>query len=713
MNNFQHDLISLLVNQKKYDAITEFCHSKYPDEKDVVVSEYSGADIRLFNGSDGSINILCPKEMSTIQESAVTKAIENGTIFDDAETVDNTAKYLELTSLPYNAIINNGKEIPKHMHVAIGGVIGNMNDEGRCEVDDASLRNGYQCMRDMMDADTSDEQSVNKIVDNYLGNPDHMSLHKKLRYDIGDLHDEIESIKDINPEDCITDEDCCESFDEYDMDEIETESYICDDIEYYFDEVTGESYYDISPDDIFYQEGVISMVKSLKKLDYDPKTKTIITDIPLPGSKNGEKVRANIKFADSVALSRGTCVTWDTDMDGNPKPSTCVIHVAPRDMLGKEADFIETVKHEEGHMAVRYNPGAFKKDFLRAHKAVDRNLEKLGKNWHGLSAEEYVADLYAVKHSGYKGAVLKGFLTKMKVRYNKQYKMLMSQLNAIYKSGMTLRHKIYHTQISDKEYDKLIKEFIKNNTKLSDKIDSMIKSIDELIEMAKVGREYQKEMTEEFLSKDRPDVEKVLRKDKALKMNIKVKIQGFKEILKSKCDEKKFMSYLDFIKSSTDEQCELMKACIREMNLRISFIDTYMKKDGFVEYYQDEYSVEDISENTNVYQEGFLSKKPKKLKPIPRDIVPYITVEMNAIRDSNDQAMLSGYTCSKLELVDFYLNVIDTNDERYIVPHTRQYLVQLQNDLNRLLTQILRIKPINKSDRVWQVNVNYPENWRG
>ena len=168
MNNFQHDLISLLVNQKKYDAITEFCHSAYPDEKDVVVSEYCGADIRLFTGSDGSINILCPKEMSTIQESAVTKAIENGTIFDDAESVDNTAKYLELTSLPYNAIINSGKEIPKHMHVAIGGVIGNMNDEGRCEVDDASLRNGYQCMRDMMDTDTSDEQSVNKIVDNYL-----------------------------------------------------------------------------------------------------------------------------------------------------------------------------------------------------------------------------------------------------------------------------------------------------------------------------------------------------------------------------------------------------------------------------------------------------------------------------------------------------------------------------------------------------------------
>ena len=73
--------------------------------------------------------------------------------------------------------------------------------------------------------------------------------------------------------------------------------------------------------------------------------------------------------------------------------------------------------------------------------------------------------------------------------------------------------------------------------------------------------------------------------------------------------------------------------------------------------------------------EGFMTRRPKKLKPIPRDIIPYITIEMNAIQDTNDQAMLSGYTCAKLELVDFYLNVIDTKDDRYIVPHSRQYLV--------------------------------------
>lgn len=100
--------------------------------------------------------------------------------------------------------------------------------------------------------------------------------------------------------------------------------------------------------------------------------------------------------------------------------------------------------------------------------------------------------------------------------------------------------------------------------------------------------------------------------------------------------------------------------------------------------------------------EGFF-KRPKKLKPIPRDIVAYITIEMNAIKDSNDQAMIAGYCSAKLELVDFYLNCIDTQDERYIVPHNRQYLVQMQTELNSLLKRILQVKPINKYDRIWGV----------
>lgn len=113
-------------------------------------------------------------------------------------------------------------------------------------------------------------------------------------------------------------------------------------------------------------------------------------------------------------------------------------------------------------------------------------------------------------------------------------------------------------------------------------------------------------------------------------------------------------------------------------------------------------------------QEGFFSKAPKKLKDLKmRDTISYITLEIADIKDVNDAQILSGYVCSKLEITDFYISCVDNNDPKYIVPHTRPQLVQFQNDLNRLLAQILKIRPVNRADRTWMINVNYPENWRG
>lgn len=164
-----------------------------------------------------------------------------------------------------------------------------------------------------------------------------------------------------------------------------------------------------------------------------------------------------------------------------------------------------------------------------------------------------------------------------------------------------------------------------------------------------------------------------------------------------------------------------LKKDINNIEDELNLIDDISNEDVITDDDYDELEIDNYDDDTDgddmddddIIEEGFLSKKPKKLKPIPRDTIAYITVELNAIKDSNDQAMLSGYTCSKLELVDFYLNVIDTKDDRYIVPHTRDYLITMQKELNNLLTQILRIKPINRNDRVWRINVNYPEGYRG
>lgn len=103
-------------------------------------------------------------------------------------------------------------------------------------------------------------------------------------------------------------------------------------------------------------------------------------------------------------------------------------------------------------------------------------------------------------------------------------------------------------------------------------------------------------------------------------------------------------------------------------------------------------------------QEGF-THRPKKLKPIPRDTVSYVTENVRKIQDTHDQAMWASYVSNKLEFIDFYITVLDTNDERFIVPHSREYLVSMQNDFNRLLTQILQTRPVNKYDRIWKMSL--------
>ena len=68
--------------------------------------------------------------------------------------------------------------------------------------------------------------------------------------------------------------------------------------------------------------------------------------------------------------------------------------------------------------------------------------------------------------------------------------------------------------------------------------------------------------------------------------------------------------------------------------------------------------------------------------------------------------MLAGYVCSKLELIDFYITVLDTHDDRYVFPHSRQYLADGQRQLSDLLTKILKIRPIDKSERIWKAIVS-------
>lgn len=404
MNSKEVTLVKNALEQKKFNVVNEFAKIIHSDKGELVVNEYAGKDVRIYKGRDNTVNVLYPKNCSVVQEGHVAQAIANGTIFDDADEVDRNAMAIERTTLPYNAMINGGKNTPKDLKPMIAIVIGKIGDDG--SFDPAAERiNGENFIKDAVATkDEDNDNNINDVVNNYLDYDKEAPYTPDMGHMVHGLDKELDDIHDTDFEDTVSDEDVVDSYDDFDIEALE---------------------------------------------------------------KDADDIKEEDKDGDN-----------DNDDDDN------------------DSDDDDS---EDG---------------------------------------------------------------------------------------------------DDDKDDEPVEE----STDIAD------------------------EMTEAN-------------------------------------DDATVVTPTDTVEECGDNNC-------------------------------------------GIEQEGFLTKKPKKLKPIGRDVVAYITCEMNDIRSANDQAMLAGYTCSKIELVDFYLTVLDTQDARYIVPHNKAYLLTMKADLERLLAQILRIRPINRADQIWRVN--YP-----
>lgn len=486
MNSTQYEVIKALIENKKYDVITEYSHIAHPDAGNIIVNEYAGSGVRVYKDTKGNTRLLCPKNMDVVQEGHVAEAIANGTIFDDADEVDRNASMIERTTIPYDAMINAGKDTPKQLRPVIAIVIGKMDSNGSFDVSDEDRTNGVNLVKDLCDKEKCPD--CTEVVDKYIDKDKSAFYTPELGKTVTDLDKEVDDIVDTNPEDVISDTDTVDSYDDYDMDEFESDNSSDDDVDDSDDDTTDDE--DSESDDDADDEDTD-----------DDEALTMDDDEDDSDDDSGD---------DTVE----ECGDTDTVEECGDKDTT-VEECGDKDTV-EECGDADTVQEED-------------------ETAADATAD--------------TAD----------------------------------------------------TATDDSE--QVVEEEAKPTT---------------------------------------------------------VPTEG------------------------TDAKGNVNNTPI-PMSAQTKAI---------------------VNSNSKMHQEGFLSKKPKKLKPLGRDLVAYITVEMNDIRSANDQAMLSGYTCSKIELVDFYITILDTQDPRYIVPHTKQYLVQMKNDLERLLAQILRIRPINRSEQIWRVN--YP-----
>ena len=102
----------------------------------------------------------------------------------------------------------------------------------------------------------------------------------------------------------------------------------------------------------------------------------------------------------------------------------------------------------------------------------------------------------------------------------------------------------------------------------------------------------------------------------------------------------------------------------------------------------------------------------KKLKKIPSDLVSYIQIETEAIRDYNDKMMISSYCLGKLELVNWYIELLEVGSKKYIVPQSKAYLETVRDQLMECHRQIMSVKIAKLSDRPI-LDIKYPKGYEG
>ena len=116
--------------------------------------------------------------------------------------------------------------------------------------------------------------------------------------------------------------------------------------------------------------------------------------------------------------------------------------------------------------------------------------------------------------------------------------------------------------------------------------------------------------------------------------------------------------------------------------------------------------LDDITERTedlDTYLEFNFPGKVHRMKKLDPMEIDYIGLEVNNIKTNDDKIMVISYIYSKLDVIDYYIALIDSNNPKYVVPHTRESLVRMRNTLNNY-----RLAAINKKLPEVKYGINYP-----
>ena len=114
-------------------------------------------------------------------------------------------------------------------------------------------------------------------------------------------------------------------------------------------------------------------------------------------------------------------------------------------------------------------------------------------------------------------------------------------------------------------------------------------------------------------------------------------------------------------------------------------------------------AITERTEDLDTYLEFNFPGRVHRMKKLDPMEIDYIGLEVNNIKTNDDKIMVISYIYSKLDVIDYYIALIDSNNPKYVVPHTRESLVRMRNTLNNY-----RLAAINKKLPEVKYGINYP-----
>lgn len=117
--------------------------------------------------------------------------------------------------------------------------------------------------------------------------------------------------------------------------------------------------------------------------------------------------------------------------------------------------------------------------------------------------------------------------------------------------------------------------------------------------------------------------------------------------------------------------------------------------------------LDSITESSYIMEGIFGPKRMKRIDPADID---YIGLEVENIKTNDDKMMIISYIYNKMDIIDYYIGLLDCKTKKYLIPHSRESLINMKKQLEEYRVAALR----HKLPRVeYGINIQYPIGYEG